>query len=120
VQPAPISPSGGREPGPWGGTAPAPDQQLTPDQLRALRNAPTYDDGGWLMPGLSWNLARTPEPVLAPREKDNLEAIAKGGSTSGLNSMVHIEHLHMGDGDGRKAGRDIAREMLAYQRGGVR
>jgi TP901 family phage tail tape measure protein len=75
-----------------------------------------HDEGGWLMPGLNLNLTKKPEAVLAPREKDNLEAIAKSGvGNSGMKGMVVIENQHVNGGDGRAVGRDIYREMLAYQ-----
>lgn len=107
------------------------EQQAVPDQLPesvpdSTDEQPTpieaqvFDEGGWLQPNkLALNLGRKPEPVLAPREKDNLEAIAKGGA-AGMQSMVHIEHMHVTEGDGRKVGRDIYREMLAYQGGSAR
>lgn len=37
---------------------------------------PLHDDGGWLMPGLTMNLTKKPEPVLNPAQHVNLERIA--------------------------------------------
>lgn len=90
-----------------------------------------FDQGGYIMPGVTLveNLTGVPEPVLAPREKDNLSAIARmglagvNGGAGGNNprSFVHIENYHQGSGeDGQQTARKIAREMLAYSGGGAR
>jgi TP901 family phage tail tape measure protein len=87
-----------------------------------------HDNGGLLQPGLTLvnNATGVPEAVLAPREKANLETIARGGGHPFLDghaprSWVHIEHLHQGSSeDGHDIGRRIAREMNAYAGGGAR
>lgn len=92
-----------------------PDQKKDENQP----DVTLHDEGGWLMPGLNLNLTKKPEAVLAPREKENLDAIAKGGS-AGMRAMVLIENQHVNGGDGRAVARDIYREMLAYPGAGRR
>lgn len=85
--------------------------------------AQVFDSGGWLQPGkLAINLTRKPEPVLAPRDSDHLQALAQGGgnNSSSPRAYVIIENQHVNGGDGRAVGRDIYREMLAYQGAGGR
>ncbi|MBM4508935.1 hypothetical protein GS421_03235 [Rhodococcus hoagii] len=37
---------------------------------------PLHDEGGWLMPGLTMNLTKKPEPVLNPEQLANLRKVA--------------------------------------------
>ncbi|NQE89787.1 phage tail tape measure protein [Nocardia terpenica] len=97
---------------------------LTQQLLDLLQTTPqTHDAGGLLQPGLTLvnNATGLPEAVLAPREKRNLEAIARlelGQVGGNPRSWVHIENLHQYSGeDGHDTGRRIAREMAAYSAG---
>jgi TP901 family phage tail tape measure protein len=94
----------------------------TADTTTNPTDVAVMDSGGWLDPGaLAINLSRNPEPVLGPSDQARLDAVAKSGANgNGLQSMVHIDTMHVTNGDGRQAGRDIARQMLAYQSAGVR
>jgi hypothetical protein len=83
--------------------------------------ASVYDDGGWLQPGkLAINLGKKPEPVLSPRDSEAFAALAKGAGAGSPKAYVVIENQHVNGGDGRQVGRDIYREMLAYQGAGSR
>ncbi len=126
---APSAPHGARADGEaWGGPAPTPKSQQLFEML--LGTTPQlHDSGGLLRPGLTLvnNATGVPEAVLAPREKTNLELIARmgighpflGGNTP--NSWVHIENLHQNSGeDGHDTGRRIAREMNAFSGSGPR
>lgn len=81
-----------------------------------------FDEGGWLMPGeLGMNLTGQPEPILAPREKDNLEAIAKGANHFGnAKAMVVIEQQNIHRGDEHRVGKSITRSINAYAGSGSR
>ncbi|QIS06754.1 phage tail tape measure protein [Nocardia brasiliensis] len=108
-------------------TQPKPSLGGTLAELLGVKPPQVHDQGGYLMPGLTLvnNATGIPEPVLAPREKDNLTAIARMGIGANLSapakSWVHIENYHQGSNqDGHAAGRQIAREMNAYIGGGSR
>jgi hypothetical protein len=53
-----------------------------------------YDDGGWLMPGLNFNMLRAPEPVLTPGQWDAIyKAASKGGDGATAQYHAHFDGL---------------------------
>lgn len=89
----------------------------TPDTGKTKKpKATLFDEGGLLPPGLNLvaNQLNRPEAVLAPREKNNLEQIAKGGNVPGMKGMVVIENQVIHRGDEEKSARATARAFNTY------
>ena len=89
----------------------------TPDEGKSKKpKATLFDDGGVLPPGLNLisNQLNRPEAVLAPREKDNLERIARTDAGPAMKGMVVIENQHINGGDEQKYARATARAFNTY------
>ncbi|ORM21769.1 tape measure protein [Prescottella equi] len=66
---------------------------------------PLHDEGGWLMPGLTMNLTKKPEPVLNPEQLANLRRVADldqrqlaPASTGAADFSVHFHNPQFSDG----------------------